>query len=68
MSASDKLKIYKDKRGEYRWRCTAANGNIVGASSESYSSKKASQKNAGATNALAELLICRRFRPWAAVR
>ncbi len=35
----DKWEIYKDKRGEFRWRRTAVNGEITGASSESYKSK-----------------------------
>ena len=34
------LEIYKDKRGEFRWRRSAGNGEIVGASSESYKAKK----------------------------
>lgn len=40
------LEIYKDKRGEFRWRRTAANGEIVGASSESYRAKKDCEANA----------------------
>lgn len=39
MAASDKWEIYQDKKGEYRWRCTAKNGNRVGASTEGYSKK-----------------------------
>jgi len=41
----DKFEVYKDKRGEYRWRRKAANGNIVGASSEGYKSKKDAEAN-----------------------
>jgi uncharacterized protein YegP (UPF0339 family) len=37
---------YKDKRGEFRWRRTATNGEIVGASSESYKAKKDCDANA----------------------
>ena len=33
---SDKWRFYEDKAGEYRWRRTAPNGKIVGASSEGY--------------------------------
>lgn len=33
---SDKWEIYKDPNGEWRWQCTAPNGEIVGASTESY--------------------------------
>jgi len=40
------LEIYKDKRGEFRWRRTAPNGEIVGASSESYKAKKDCEANA----------------------
>ena len=35
----DTLTIYKDKKGEWRWRRVAVNGNNVGASSESYVKK-----------------------------
>jgi uncharacterized protein len=40
------LEIYKDKRGEFRWRRTASNGEIVGASSESYKARKDCEANA----------------------
>jgi uncharacterized protein YegP (UPF0339 family) len=36
---NDKFEVYQDKRGEYRWRRKAANGQIVGASSEGYKKK-----------------------------
>ncbi|QPH52434.1 YegP family protein [Pontivivens ytuae] len=42
---NDTFEVYQDKKGEYRWRRTASNGNIVGASSEGYSSKKACEEN-----------------------
>jgi uncharacterized protein YegP (UPF0339 family) len=35
----DTLTIYKDKKGEWRWRRVAVNGNNVGASSEGYVKK-----------------------------
>lgn len=41
----DKFEVYKDKRGEFRWRRKASNGQIVGASSEGYKSKADCQKN-----------------------
>lgn len=41
----DKYEVYEDKRGEWRWRRLAANGQIVGASSEGYKDKKDAQKN-----------------------
>jgi uncharacterized protein YegP (UPF0339 family) len=33
---ADKCEIYKDSKGEWRWRKTAANGKIVGSSAEGY--------------------------------
>ncbi|MDH3667721.1 MAG: DUF1508 domain-containing protein [Paracoccaceae bacterium] len=42
---NDKFEVYKDKRGEYRWRRKASNGQIVGASSESYKAKKDCEAN-----------------------
>jgi uncharacterized protein YegP (UPF0339 family) len=35
----DKWEIYKDASGYWRWRRTALNGRIVGASSEGYINK-----------------------------
>ena len=49
--AKYELEIYKDKRGEFRWRRTAANGEIVGASSESYKAKKDCEANANRNTA-----------------
>jgi len=46
MAASDKWEIYKDKRGEYRWRRRATNGNIVGASTEGYKGRSDCKDNA----------------------
>jgi len=34
-----KYEIYQDKRGEWRWRLKAANGNILAVSSEGYKNK-----------------------------
>lgn len=33
------VRIYKDRRGEYRWRLQALNGRIVADSAEGYSRK-----------------------------
>jgi uncharacterized protein len=44
--AEHSLEIYKDKSGGFRWRRTAGNGEIVGAASESYKSKKDCEANA----------------------
>jgi len=41
----DKFEVYKDKRGEFRWRRTASNGEIVGASSEGYTKKADCEAN-----------------------
>ena len=42
----DKWEIYKDNAGEWRWRRTATNGNVVGASTESYKNKSDCISNA----------------------
>jgi uncharacterized protein YegP (UPF0339 family) len=44
--AEYKLDVFKDKRGEFRWRRVASNGEIVGASSEGYKAKKDCEANA----------------------
>jgi len=46
MSDTDSWEIYQDKAGEYRWRRTASNGNIVGAATEGYSGKADCEANA----------------------
>ena len=33
--------LYKDRKGEWRWRLTAANGEIIATSGDGYKSKKA---------------------------
>ena len=35
-SDGDKWEIYKDNAGEWRWKRTSRNGNIVGSASEGY--------------------------------
>jgi len=35
----DKWEFYQDAKKEWRWRRTASNGRIVGASTEGYSSR-----------------------------
>lgn len=42
----DKWEFYKDNNGEWRWRKTAHNGNIVGASSEGYKNQADATDNA----------------------
>ena len=34
-----KFQLYKDRKGEYRWRLRASNGEIIADSNEGYSSK-----------------------------
>lgn len=41
-----KIIYYKDKAGEFRWQVLADNGEIVGASSEGFSSLKIAENNA----------------------
>ena len=43
----DTWEIYKDRSGEWRWRRTASNGKIVGASAEGYVNKQNCILNAG---------------------
>jgi uncharacterized protein YegP (UPF0339 family) len=44
--AEGKVEYYQDKKGEWRWRRKASNGQVVGASSEGYKDKGDCQKNA----------------------
>jgi uncharacterized protein YegP (UPF0339 family) len=46
MESKDKWEFYQDKKSEWRWRRTATNGNIVGASSEGYKAKADATANA----------------------
>lgn len=34
------FEIYRDKKGEYRWRARARNGNLLAAASEGYKDKR----------------------------
>ncbi|HCW76200.1 MAG TPA: hypothetical protein DHU63_06640 [Candidatus Marinimicrobia bacterium] len=43
---SDKWEFYKDNQGQWRWRRTAPNGNIVGAATEGYVNKADCEGNA----------------------
>lgn len=45
-SSNDKWDIYQDARSEWRWRRTASNGVIVGASSQGYNSRASCVENA----------------------
>lgn len=46
LGGGDSWEFYKDKKGEHRWRRRATNKEIVGASSEGYSSSGACKDNA----------------------
>lgn len=46
MSTNDSWEFYEDKKGEWRWRRTVGQGNIVGASTEGYKAKADAVKNA----------------------
>lgn len=43
--AKDKLEIYKDKRGKFRWRRVAPDGKVVGTATEGYASKADCEAN-----------------------
>lgn len=45
IKSTDTVEIYRDKAGEYRWRLTQENGEIIAASTESYSSEKGAKNN-----------------------
>lgn len=46
MSNADTWEFYRDASNEWRWRRTASNGRIVGASSQGYSNKSDCEANA----------------------
>lgn len=46
MADNDKWEVYKDAKGEWRWRRTASNGREVGASTEGYKSREHCVENA----------------------
>lgn len=45
LASGDTLTTYQDKAGEFRWRLKAANGAIVGAANEGFSSQSAAETN-----------------------
>ncbi len=46
LGGGDKWDIYQDKKDEFRWRRTATNGEVTGASSEGYNKKSDCVSNA----------------------
>ena len=52
-----KIEFYTDTQGEWRWRIVAENGEIIGASSEGFASKRNASDNLDRlANALADLI------------
>ncbi|MCB1060174.1 MAG: DUF1508 domain-containing protein [Calditrichaeota bacterium] len=47
---ADQLEFYQDAREEWRWRRTASNGEIIGASSEGYKNRADAEANANRDN------------------
>jgi len=45
MSNRNKIEFYEDQAKEWRWRITASNGEIVGASSEGFKALGDAEKN-----------------------
>ena len=43
VNAVTKFQLYKDRKGDYRWRLRARNGEIIADSNEGYSSKASCQ-------------------------
>ena len=41
----DKFEVYQDKGGDWRWRRTASNGNIVGSSCQGYANRSDCEAN-----------------------
>lgn len=46
MATNDTWIFYRDARGQWRWRRKAANGRIVGASTEGYANRADCEANA----------------------
>ena len=46
LTSLDRLEFYKDNQNEWRWRRTARNGEIVGASVEGYKNRSSCEANA----------------------
>ena len=44
--AKDKVDLYKDNQGEWRWRQIAPNGKVVGGSTQGYKNKQDCIENA----------------------
>ncbi len=45
-ASGDVWEIYQDSANQWRWRRTASNGKVVGASSEGYNNKQDCKSNA----------------------
>ncbi len=51
------FELYKDKKGEFRWRLRHANGNILATASEGYKAKASAVKCIDAVRGSAEAPI-----------
>lgn len=52
-----RFQIYKDKKGEFRWRLRASNGKIVADSGEGYSDENACRHAIGAIRGGAAMAV-----------
>lgn len=43
--SGEKREVYKDKRGEWRWRILDGDGQVIGAASEGYNARADAEKN-----------------------
>ena len=52
---ADRVEVYSDEAGEYRWRAIAENGKIVAESGEGYKNRMYARRIAKALNAGAQV-------------
>jgi uncharacterized protein YegP (UPF0339 family) len=53
----DVVEVYRDAKGEWRWRRQAANGEMIAASGEGYESKSYAVEIARSVNMIAPVVI-----------
>lgn len=53
----DVVEVYRDDRGEWRWRRQAANGEVIAASGEGYESKAYAVEIARTVNMIAPVVL-----------
>jgi hypothetical protein len=54
---TDVVRVYKDTKGEWRWRRRAANGEIISSSGEGYSNYSDAKRMAGELNMDCEVVV-----------